>query len=78
MTEHEKRSTDQDVKIAELTQKLATLSERMNGSSVSTSVSTADVALNIKDDIAGLTKLVQKLNKSVTLLAQENEITRKR
>lgn len=78
VTEHEKRSTDQDVKIAELTQKLATLSERMNGSSVSTSVSTADVALNIKDDIAGLTKLVQKLNKSVTLLAQENEITRKR
>ncbi|QDZ23910.1 hypothetical protein HOP50_11g64480 [Chloropicon primus] len=82
VTEHEAHYRDNDVKIAELSRKLAALGDKQvsggDGSDYASVSCKSGGLAELKEDIASLKAAIQHMNKSVVLLAQENEVTRKR
>ena len=89
VTEHEGHSREQDVKIADLSNKVLALTHRLSGVEGATATASkaeggpfasmsAYEGRGLKEDLSAIKASLDKMNKTVLLLSQENEVTRKR
>ena len=84
VTEHEAHYREQDVKIAELFHKLSSLNDKiadrvdLDNQPCEGSATPTSAEFDFKDELSSIKLALEKMNKTVLLLSQENEVTRKR